>query len=119
MREQGEKLVLGRVGIDELLAQSDVARLVFNQIKDPLDGLLRPLQTKQVDVHEMRHAGVVFEWLLDRLKGRPKSEHLLQRLPRSNFHFVVSCFSDVPAGGQISKTTGHLCKSLVRLDKAT
>ena len=53
VREQGEKLILGRVRADQFLAQGHVARLVFHQIEHALDGLLRALQPKQIDVNEI------------------------------------------------------------------
>ena len=52
VREEREKLVLGGVRPDEFLAQSHVARLVFDEIEHALDALLGTLETQKVDVDE-------------------------------------------------------------------
>ena len=56
VREKGEELILGRIRADQLLPQSHVARLVFDQIQHALNALLGALQAQQIHVHEVRHA---------------------------------------------------------------
>ena len=60
MGEQREELVFCCICADQFLAQRNVARLVFEEIKYALNGLVRTLQPEQVDIYKVRHARFVF-----------------------------------------------------------
>ncbi len=90
VREQCEKLIFGGVRANQFLPQSDVARLVFHEIKHALNGLFRALEPEQIHIHEPGHPVLIGEGLLDQLKGRAESEHFLDRINRSDLHFIVA-----------------------------
>jgi hypothetical protein len=89
VREQGEKLVFGRVRADQLLTQGDVPRFVFHEVEHALDGLSRALETEEVYVHKSGQAALIRKGLLHQLKGRSEREHLLDRSSWSDLHFIV------------------------------
>ena len=70
MREKGEELIFGRISVDQLVPQSDVASFVFQEVKDALNGLIRSLEAQKCNVDEVSHAAFILKWLLDQLKRR-------------------------------------------------
>ena len=117
MGEQREKLILGRIRADELLAQRHVARLVFDEVEDALDGLLGCLQPEEIHIHEACHAAPVREGLLHELKRRPEREHLLDRFRGRDLHRVVTRIENLPVFGQLAEAFRHIFKRLIGLQE--
>ena len=115
VREQREKLIFRGVGVDELVAQSDVASFIFHEIEHALNRLVRGLQAQKGDVDEVNHAAFVLESLLDQLKWRSERENALNCIGRRDLHIIVGCLGDFATVGQTAKALCHLAKRFVGL----
>jgi hypothetical protein len=115
--KKGQKLVLRRVRPNQFLPQRHVAGLVFDEIKDALDRLLRGLETQQVYVHETRHSSTIEEGVFDELIRRSKPEDPLNRFARRDLHLVIGHLINVPALRQVAEPLCHVDERLVCLEK--
>ena len=97
VRKKREELIFGRVRIDQLLPESDVASPVVHQVKDALNRFVGRLQTQKRNVDEVSHVPFVPKWLLDQLKWRAEGENPLNRINRCNLHIVVGRADDLTA----------------------
>src|ERR1700681_2258969 len=110
MGEEGEKLIFGGVRTDQFLTERDISGFIFHKIEDALNGLLRILQAKQINVHEASHAAEILEGLLNELKGNAECEHLFQRFRGSDFHLFKCGVLYIGARWQLAETLCHLRK---------
>src|SRR5262249_36127002 len=101
--KQGKELVLGGVGRNQFLPQTNVTGFVFDEEKNPLHRLLRILEAKQVNVDKVGHAGVIDQRLFNELKRRAEGKDLLNRIGRSEIDLLVACLADFFVRCEISE----------------
>jgi hypothetical protein len=82
-----------------------------------LDRVLRPLQSEEVDVEEMRYARVIFQRVLDQLKRRSKVKDPFNCSWGGNFYIIAGDFGNVATRQQLSETFSHPGKCIVGMQK--
>jgi hypothetical protein len=117
VRKLCQELVLRGICGNQFLTQRDIACLIFHQIKHALDSFLRPLQSKQVDVEEMRYTRLIFQRVFDQLKRRSKVKDPLNCPGRRNLYIITSDFGNVAVAGHLSEALSHPGKCIIGMQK--